>query len=241
MVAGNACLFGCLHQLIPGSLQQFGIRGGDGFLLHGGVHHHAGQRLCGNELQAHCELDGQGEQFFQAFFSQQATKLHQGGGVTEQALLVLGLATKVLPARCLVPALDQCLVAEVEGVLQVQQRDHGAQRHAGAPGVGVACHGGGGFVKQIQIEHGLAAGAGRAGHSGVRAVGGLPAMRQQLLHPISLVRGKSRQHILEIRERNVPTKKIVGTMMTSKKLGAGTARSSKPRSLRMRPVNPSRM
>lgn len=99
----------------------------------------------------------------------------------------------------------------------------------------------GGFAKQIQIGQGLAAGAGRAGHSGVRAVGGLLAMRQQLLHPISLVRGKSRQHILEIRERNVPTKKIVGTMMASKKPGAGTARSSKPRSLRMRPVNPSRM
>jgi len=37
------------------------------------------------------------------------------------------LAREELPARCLTPARDDSLVAEVEGVFEVQQRDHGAQ------------------------------------------------------------------------------------------------------------------
>jgi integrase len=66
------------------------------------------------ELQVHCELDGLGEQFLYAFFSQQARKLHRAGSVAGQALLVADLATKVLPARCLPPALNQCFAAEVD-------------------------------------------------------------------------------------------------------------------------------
>jgi hypothetical protein len=47
----------------------------NGFLLHGGVHDHAGQFLLGDQLEGDSNFHGAGEQFFHAFFAQSFTKI----------------------------------------------------------------------------------------------------------------------------------------------------------------------
>jgi hypothetical protein len=91
------------------------------------------------------------QQLLHAFFAQQAAELDQGGGIAWQALLVVRMAREVLPARRLAPTLHHGLVAEVEGVFEVEQRDHGAQGHARAPGVGLASQWRWCLTKQVQI------------------------------------------------------------------------------------------
>jgi hypothetical protein len=52
------------------------------------------------------------------------------------------------------PALDHPFVRLVEGVLEIQEADHDAQRHARTPGVAQALAALHLFTKQIEIGHG---------------------------------------------------------------------------------------
>jgi hypothetical protein len=78
------------------------------------------------------------EQQLHPFFAQHAPKASDGGGVAGPTWFVVVQAAEVLPDDVLAPALDQFLIAEVEAVLEVEQRDHQPHGQAGATGVGDA-------------------------------------------------------------------------------------------------------
>ena len=102
--------------------------------MHSGVHDHAGQLLLGNELECDGHLHGASQQFFDAVFTEQLAKTPQLRGVAGPAVLEILAARKVLPERCLAPALDDFLIAFIEGVLEIQQRHHQARGQAWAAG-----------------------------------------------------------------------------------------------------------
>ena len=84
--------------------------------------------------------------------AQHAAKAADLCGITRRAWLVAGHAAEKLPDDVLAPALNQRFVAQVERVLEVQQRDHQAQRNAWAPGVAQPCTGQRrGRAKQINV------------------------------------------------------------------------------------------
>ena len=91
------------------------------------------------------------QQLLHAFLTEQATELDQGGGVAGQAGFKVGLTREEQEVGRIAPTLDHGLVAEVEGVLEVQQRDHGAQGHARAPGIRLAAQGRWRLTEQVQI------------------------------------------------------------------------------------------
>ena len=98
----------------------------NGFFLHCRVHNHALQVFGLNGLNGHCRLDGGFEQQFQPFFSQVTAKACDLGGITGQAVLVVGHAAKKLPDDVLAPANHKFFVAEVKAVLEVEQAGHQA-------------------------------------------------------------------------------------------------------------------
>jgi hypothetical protein len=99
-------------------------------------------------------LDGLRQQLFHAFFAQQLPKLDQDGGVAGLPIFLVGAAREELPARFVEPAGHHALVACVEGVLEVQQRDHDAQRHAGPSGIAGNSHTLRLFTEKVQVGHG---------------------------------------------------------------------------------------
>ena len=72
-----------------------------------------------------------------AGFAQHAAEAPDLGFAPRQAGLVVGHATEELPHHVLVLALDQLLVAQVERVLQVHQRDYQPDRQTRPAGVAV--------------------------------------------------------------------------------------------------------
>src|SRR5690554_7278086 len=106
-----------------------------------------------DQLELNGHVDRLRQQFFDAVFAQQLTELHQGGGVARLAILVVALPREKLPAWCVRPALDHTFVGLIEGVLQVQQRNHHPQRYTRATGLagqGLALRL---LAKEIQIGH----------------------------------------------------------------------------------------
>lgn len=89
----------------------------------------------------------------------QLAKMDHRGGIARLAVFKVGAPREMLPGGCLTPALDDAFVGFVEGVLEVQQCNHSAQRHARSPsvaGLGHALHP---LTEQIQIGHGHASSA----------------------------------------------------------------------------------
>jgi len=82
-------------------------------------------------VHCHGRLDGGLEQLFDAGLTECAPQAADLGGVTGLFGLVEGHATEELPVDVLAPAFTKRLVALVEGVLQVQQRDHQAHGQTG--------------------------------------------------------------------------------------------------------------
>ncbi len=108
------------------------------FFLDGGIHNDLAELALGNEFQGDRHFNGAGQQFFNAFFTDELAELDQQGGVARSAVLKVGQAGEVLPSRRLAPALADVFVALVEGVFEVQQRGQQTQRQAGPTGVGDA-------------------------------------------------------------------------------------------------------
>lgn len=75
---GDAFSLGGLHQLVPGNLQQAAVGGvSDVLLLHRGVDDDLFQIGTTHRLQTLGSLDGLGQQFFDAGFSQPLTETRQ--------------------------------------------------------------------------------------------------------------------------------------------------------------------
>lgn len=138
-------------------------------MLHRAVHDHAGELLRPDQLEFDSHVDGLCQQLFHALFTEQLAELDQGAGVAGRAVFVIGAAREELPARRVGPAGHHALVGFVEGVFEVQQRDHGAQRHTGASGVAGHRHALHLFTEEVQVGHGHAGAAFAAedlGHPG---------------------------------------------------------------------------
>ena len=59
--------------------------------------------------------------------------------ITRRPMLVILPAAEILPQHVLAPALGQCLIAQVEGMLQIQERHHQTNRKPWTPGRADAC------------------------------------------------------------------------------------------------------
>ena len=145
-----------LHELGARSLQQPAVGGvGDGLLLHRGVHNHARELLRLDELQINGNVDGLSQQLLDAFFTEQLAEFNQGTGFAGALVLKVRPPREELPGRRLAPTLEHAFVGFVEGVLEVQQTDHHAQRHTRAPGVAGRGHTLRLLAKEVQIGQGL--------------------------------------------------------------------------------------
>jgi hypothetical protein len=112
---------------------------GNGFLLHSGIHDDLAELSLGNQLQGDRHFNGADQQFFNALFTQQFAELDQQAGISRPAVFEVVIVREVLPSRCFAPALHNVFVALVEGVLEVQQRDHQAGRQTGTTCDGNTC------------------------------------------------------------------------------------------------------
>ena len=136
---GNAGAPGGCDHLVARDLQQARVhRMGDGLLLHGGVHDQALELDRFDGLAVYGGVDGGLEQLFDSGLADGGPKAPDLGGIARQARLVVGHAAEVLPHDVLGPALHKFLVAELVGVLQVQQAGHQANGKARAAGRGDA-------------------------------------------------------------------------------------------------------
>lgn len=126
---------------------------GNGFVLHGAVDDDPREFLGFDQIELQRHVDGLRQQFFHAFFAQELAKLDEGAGVTGLAVFVVGIAREELPAWAVGPACHHALVGFVKRVLEVEQRDHGAQWYAGASGI--ACDSGALHLlsKEVQVWH----------------------------------------------------------------------------------------
>lgn len=100
----------------------------DGLLLHRGVHDHALEFALADRLHRHGRLDRGLQQLLHAGLAQHAAEAADLRGVTGQLGRVVLHAAEKLPHHVLAPALDELLIAHVERMLQVQQRDHQPDR-----------------------------------------------------------------------------------------------------------------
>ncbi len=144
---------GGLDQFAAGGLKQLAVgRVRNHFLLHRGVHDHRGQRALVDQFEVHRRIDGARQQRLNAFFTQQTAKTHQQRRVAGPAVLEIILTRKILPGRRLGPALDDGLIALVECMLEVKQRNHQAQRQTRAAGLGdTGTDHGGGTAEKIDV------------------------------------------------------------------------------------------
>ena len=126
---------GGLHYLAPGDLQEPAIdRVGDGFLLDGAVNDDPFELGGAYRFGRYRRVNGGFEQFFDTGFADRGAKPSDLGGIAGQLRFVVGLAAEVLPYDVLGPAFDDVFIAEVVGVLEVQQRGHQPDRQARASG-----------------------------------------------------------------------------------------------------------
>lgn len=129
----NACAPGCGHHLVAGNLQQARVhRVVDGLLLHGGVHDHTLELGRLNGPGGNGGVDGGLQEFLDSGLTDGGAKAPDLAGIAGQPRLVEGHAAEVLPDHVLGPAPDQFLVAELVGVLEVQQAGHKTNGQAGA-------------------------------------------------------------------------------------------------------------
>lgn len=112
---------------------------GHGLLLHGGVDNHPLQVLGLHGLDRHRGVDRRLEQFFHSVFAQGAAKAPDLRGVARQAVFEVRAAAEELPQHVLAPARDQLFIAQVEGVFEIQQAEHQAQRQPRTTGGAGAC------------------------------------------------------------------------------------------------------
>ena len=87
----------------------------------------------------HRRLDGLGQQLLDASLAQDLAKAHDLAGVARQARLVARHAAEELPNHVFTPAFNDGLIAQIMGVLEIQQRDHqpdGQTRASGQTHVG---------------------------------------------------------------------------------------------------------
>ena len=125
LLQGDACAPGGGHHLVAGDLQQARVhRVGDGLLLHRGVDDQVFELGGLDGLGGAGRVDGGLEQFFHAGLADGAAKAPDLRGIARQAWLVERHAAEVLPDHIFRPALHQFLVAELVGVLEVQQAGH---------------------------------------------------------------------------------------------------------------------
>ncbi len=82
---------GCLQQLAVGEIRH-------GFLLHRGVHDHAGQFFLGDELEGDGHFRGAGQQFFHAFFVKGFAEAPQLCRIARSLVLEILIPRKVLPS-----------------------------------------------------------------------------------------------------------------------------------------------
>ena len=119
---GNALALGKLNQFNACCLQQLAVCGvRNGLLLNGRINNDSAELILGDELQSDGHFDGAGQHFFDTFFANQFAKLHQLRGITRPTVFKVFVARKVLPRRCLAPALNDIFITLIEGVLEVQQ------------------------------------------------------------------------------------------------------------------------
>lgn len=116
-------------------------RMGDGFLLNGAVDDDPLELGRAYRLGRYRRVDGGLEQFFDADFADGGAKAFDLGGITRQLRFVVGLAAEVLPDDVLDSAFDHFFIAEVVGVLEIQQRGHQPDRQAWPSGVAQAATG----------------------------------------------------------------------------------------------------
>ncbi len=137
----DARAFGQAHELLSRDLQQPRVHGvRDCLLLHGGVHDHALELGSLHRLDGRRRLDRGLEQLLHAGFAQDLAKAADLRGVARQLGGVVRHAAEELPHDVLASALHERLVALVEGVLEVQQRDHEPDGQAWAAFVAIrAC------------------------------------------------------------------------------------------------------
>lgn len=107
---------------------------GNRLLLHRGVHDQPFKLGRFDGLGCHSRIDGGLEQLLDSGLAQARAKAPDLRGVAGQARLVEGHAAEVLPDHVLGPALHQLLVAQLVGMLEVQQAGHQAQGKTGTAG-----------------------------------------------------------------------------------------------------------
>ena len=88
----------------------------------------------GNELERDGHVDRLLQECLDPLLAEGLAEPHQQRRVARPAVLEVVHAREVLPGGRLRPALDDAFIALVEGVLEVQQRDHQAQRESRTTG-----------------------------------------------------------------------------------------------------------
>ena len=81
-----------------------------------------------------CGIDGRFEQFFDPSFADRLANSTDPRGIARESRFVVGLVAEVLPDDVLGPTLDQFFVGEIEGVLEIEQGGHQADRETRTPG-----------------------------------------------------------------------------------------------------------
>lgn len=133
LLQGDARAFGGGYHLGARDLQQAGVhRVGNGLLLDGGVHDHALELGGLDRLGVRRSVDGGLQEFLDTGLAQGRADAPDLGGVAGQVRFVEGHAAEVLPHDVLGPAFDEFLIAELVGVLEVQQAGHEADGKARA-------------------------------------------------------------------------------------------------------------
>jgi len=158
LLGGDADELGGLDDFAPGNFQQPAVhRRGDGLLLHGGVDDDPLEFRRTHRLRLHGGVDGGLQEFFDAGFADGGPEASDLSGIAGQPRLVVLLAAEILPDNSLGPAGHHVLVAEVKGVLEVEERGHEPDRQARTPR---RTHPGSGdfqgWVEQVAAGHPLA-------------------------------------------------------------------------------------
>lgn len=180
-------VLGHFNQFGTCRLQQSTVGGvGNGLVLDRRIHDDALELLGLDQLKTNGDVDGLRQQRFGAVFAQKLPKLDPRGGITRLALYKVGKPREELPAWRFVPAGNDTLVGFVEGMLQIQQGDHDAQRYSGTPSIGLGRNS---LAKQIKIGHRNAVARFAGKHVGHRGFDLLPRH----------ARGQHRQRLAKIK------------------------------------------